>query len=269
MNTYILLWNPKRWNWDTIEQDIEQADLTGRCSQRWSCGNIKSIQPGDRIFLLRLGTEPRGLVAAGFATSKPFVEKHWETQDRDAYYITLDFEIILNADKEPILTVEMLSLRKILQEQNWSPQSSLSVKPEVVDELEAVWSDFLTSQNIRHDRFFPVDNGSQKTFTEGQPNIVLLTKYERNQDAREACLKQYGYTCSICGFNFEDFYGPVGKELIHIHHLIKVADFKNEHDIDPINDLRPVCPNCHSVIHKRKIPYSIDEVKEFIKQRLL
>jgi translation elongation factor EF-1beta len=57
--------------------------LTGRCSQRWSCGNTKSIQTGDRIFLLKVGTEPKGIIAAGFATSTPFYERHWSGEKKE------------------------------------------------------------------------------------------------------------------------------------------------------------------------------------------
>jgi 5-methylcytosine-specific restriction protein A len=84
------------------------VDLTGRCSQRWSCGNTKSIQPGDRIFLLKVGTEPKGIIAAGFATSTPFYERHWSGENKDTLYIDVDFEVLLNPDQEPILTVDIL-----------------------------------------------------------------------------------------------------------------------------------------------------------------
>lgn len=267
MTTFIFLWNPKRWAWDTLEQDIEQVDLTGKCSQRWSCGNLKSVQPGDRIFLLRLGTEPKGLVAAGFATSAPFRDRHWDNDDKEALYIDIDFEVLLNPEKEPILTIEMLRLRTLLKEQNWHPQSSRSVRPELVTELEAVWFDFLTTQNIRHNPFIPTEQESQKTYSEGTPNQVSITKYERNPFARKACIDHYGFSCFVCDFNFETTYGPVGKGFIHVHHLMQVATVGETYSIDPVKDLRPVCPNCHSVIHKRKTPYSIDEVKGFMSNK--
>jgi len=38
---------------------------------------------------------------------------------------------------------------------------------------------------------------------------------------------------------------------------------------DPIRDLRPVCPNCHVVIHRREPPYSIDEVRQLLTQQRL
>jgi len=264
-NTYLLFWNPKKWTWDTLEQDIEQVDLTGKCSQRWSCGNIKSIQAGDRIFLVKLGTEPKGLIAAGFATSTPFREKHWSVENKEALYINIDFEVLLNPEKEPILTVEMLRMRSVLQKQNWSPQSSTSLKPELVDELEAVWFEFLTTQNIRHNPFIPTYNKTQKTYSEGTVNQVSVTKYERNPFARKECLDYYGFSCSVCDFNFEKYYGSIGFKFIHVHHLTQVATIKQEYKVNPIKDLRPVCPNCHAMLHKQNPPLTIDELKQQIK----
>lgn len=264
MNTYLFLWNPKKWDWTTLEQDIEQVDLTGRCSQRWSCGNTKSIQTGDRIFLLKVGTEPKGIIAAGFATSTPFYERHWSGENKDTLYIDVDFEVLLNPDKEPILTVDILKAGN-LAKQNWRPMGSgNSIKPELVDELEAVWFDFLTTQKIRHNPFIPADNEIQKTYTEGTPNQVSVTKYERNPFARKICLEHYGFTCVVCDFNFEKTYGQIGKDFIHVHHLKQVATVGQTYEVDPVKDLRPVCPNCHSIIHRQKNPLTIEEVTQFI-----
>lgn len=266
MNTYLFLWNPKKWNWTTLEQDIKQVDLTGRCSHRWSCGNTKSILPGDRIFLLKVGTEPKGLIAAGFATSTPFQEKHWSGENKDALYIDVDFEVLLNSDKEPILTVDILNTGN-LAKQNWRPMGSgNSIKPEIMDELEAVWFDFLTTQKIRHNPFIPDNNEIQKIYTEGTPNQVFVTKYERNPFARKKCLDHYGYNCVVCDFNFEKTYGKIGKDFIHVHHLKQVATVGKTYEIDPVKDLRPICPNCHSIIHRQRTPLTIYEVKQLIKQ---
>jgi 5-methylcytosine-specific restriction enzyme A len=266
MNTYLFLWNPKKWNWTTLEQDIEQVDSTGRCSQRWSCGNTKSIQTGDRIFLLKVGTEPKGIIAAGFATSKPFYERHWSGENKETLYIDVDFEVLLNPHKEPILTVNILKTGS-LAKQNWRPMGSGNlIKSEIVDELEFVWFDFLTTQKIRHNPFIPADDETQKVYTEGTPNQTFVTKYERNPFARKKCLEHYGFSCVVCDFNFQKTYGDVGKEFIHVHHLTQVANVGKTYEVDPIKDLRPVCPNCHAIIHKRKTAFTIEEVKELIKK---
>lgn len=265
MKTYLFAWNPNRWTWDTLDRDIEQVDLNGRCSIRWSCGNTKSIKPGDRIFLIKIGTTPKGIIGAGFATTSPYSDIHWDIQRREALYIAADFETLLNPDKDPILTLDILNVGR-LSKQNWTPQASgISIRLELVDELEAIWFDFIKSSKLRNNPFVPTDDDTEKTYSEGTPNQVALTKYERNPFARKTCLEFYGYTCTVCTFNFQDKYGAVGKDFIHVHHLTQISKARKKGDINPINDLRPVCPNCHAMIHRRKEGYSIVEVKLFIK----
>jgi hypothetical protein len=101
-------------------------------------------------------------------------------------------------------------------------------------------------------------------YTEGSPFLVELTRFERNIDARKKCIDYYGLSCMVCEFNFEQKYGVAAKDFIHVHHLKKISSIKKEYIVDPIKDLLPVCPNCHSIIHKKKIPYTIKEMKEII-----
>lgn len=59
-NYYLFIWNPKRWLWKNLEENIEEINSTGRCKERWSCGNTKSIRRNDRIFLMRVLKSPKG-----------------------------------------------------------------------------------------------------------------------------------------------------------------------------------------------------------------
>ena len=268
MNTYLFVWNPKRWTWDTLENDIERVDKTGKTKERWSCGNTKSIQIGDRVFLAKLGTEPKGIIGAGFAATTPFSEKHWNGENRQALYIDIDFEALLNPDKEPVLTLDVLNTGNLSKQYSWTPHSSgIKIRPDIVDELEAVWFYFLTTQKIRYNPFVPLQDQTQKTYSEGTPNLVTFTKYERNPFARKVCLQHYGYSCAACDFNFEKVYGDIGKDFIHVHHLTPVAKVGKQYLVDPVNDLRPVCPNCHAMIHKRKEAISVEELKSLLQQR--
>lgn len=269
MNTYLFLWNPNKWHWTNLEESIKLLATTGIVKEQWTCVSHRQIQPGDRAFLARVGLEPKGIFAAGFVSSKPFLAPHWNGIDGDTHSVMIDFDVLLNPDEEPILALETLNQGN-LGTQNWTPQpSGISIKSELVDELEAVWFKFLTTQNIRSNPFKPFDVNDQTNLNEGTPNQVILTRYERNPYARKACIDHYGYTCVICGFNFERTYGEVGKDFIHVHHLTKIADVGKSYKIDPINDLRPVCPNCHAMIHRRKDAYGIDEVKEFVNSEFL
>nr|WP_232850432.1 hypothetical protein [Enterococcus innesii] len=39
-----------------------------------------------------------------------------------------------------------------------------------------------------------------------------------------------------------------------------------DYEIDPISDMKPVCPNCHSMLHRRRPAYSIKELKRDVNQ---
>jgi predicted HNH restriction endonuclease len=116
---------------------------------------------------------------------------------------------------------------------------------------------------------FPDDvEGDGKGLPEGAAFQKLVNAYERNPLARQRCIKEYGPTCCICGFSFGVTYGEVVDGLIHVHHLLKLSEVGKEYKVDPIADLRPVCPNCHAVIHHRRDrAYSIEEVRSFLISR--
>ncbi|MEY9865380.1 putative HNH restriction endonuclease [Peribacillus sp. B2I2] len=109
-----------------------------------------------------------------------------------------------------------------------------------------------------------VDNPEK--YTEGGTKQVSVNVYERNPVARRKCIEHYGCSCEVCNFNFERTYGELGKDFIHVHHLKELHTIGEEYEVDPIADLRPVCPNCHAMLHKRKPAYSIEELKSLIRK---
>jgi 5-methylcytosine-specific restriction protein A len=61
-------------------------------------------------------------------------------------------------------------------------------------------------------------------------------------------------------------YGLGQRQYRHqLHYLTSLSDIGEKYRVDPINDLRPVCPNCHAIIHAKNPPYSIDEVVAMIR----
>lgn len=102
------------------------------------------------------------------------------------------------------------------------------------------------------------------THTEGSVRQVLVNAYERSSAARAACIAHYGHACSVCGFDFGKAYGPIGKDFIHVHHLKEIASIAEEYEVDPIQDLRPVCPNCHAMLHRRKPAFTILDLQHLI-----
>lgn len=102
-------------------------------------------------------------------------------------------------------------------------------------------------------------------YKEGKVVQVFVNRYERNQRARQECINHFGDKCFTCGFDFGATYGEIAEGFIHVHHLTPLADIDEEYNVDPINDLVPVCANCHSVIHLTNPAMTIEELKQLLK----
>ena len=73
-------------------------------------------------------------------------------------------------------------------------------------------------------------------------------------------------TCCLCGFNFGEVYGEVAEGFTHVHHVRPLSEIREEYEVDPVNDLRPVCPNCHAVLHRRVPAFGIEEVRAMLRR---
>ncbi|BBJ24093.1 HNH endonuclease [Candidatus Nitrotoga sp. AM1P] len=100
--------------------------------------------------------------------------------------------------------------------------------------------------------------------SEGAVQTVQVNAFERNPEARLRCIEAHGTSCVVCQFSFGAVYGDFARAFIHVHHLNPLSMQRTEHEVDPVRDLRPVCPNCHAVIHMRNGCLSIQEVKAML-----
>ncbi|RTL88140.1 MAG: hypothetical protein EKK29_06100 [Hyphomicrobiales bacterium] len=128
-------------------------------------------------------------------------------------------------------------------------------------------SSFPQYQLFAEEKDFPEEITAPKAVPEGARKTVVVNAYERNPEARDLCIEKWGVTCSVCDFNFEDAYGEIGNGFIHVHHLIPLSTIGEEYELDPESDLRPVCPNCHAMLHRKKTVLSIEKLKDIIKGR--
>ena len=267
MKTFLFVWNPKNWDWEKLSDQIKEIESRGRSAESWTVQSHKKIKPGDRVFLVRVGLDPKGIMASGYVVSDSYFDKHWNGSDKLTPHVWIEFDAILDPEQKTLLSLETLNLA-FPRKDKWTPRSSgVEIDQAVVGNLESAWFDVLATNEM-----FDVNTISKTDepdyFKDGSPRQTIVTRYERNPHARQKCIGHYGYSCVVCGFNFESTFGELGRDFIHVHHLEQVASIGEEHDIDPLKDLRPVCPNCHAMIHKRKEPYSIEEIKEILEKNL-
>lgn len=239
--TFLLTWNPAVWN----------GEITNPSD--WSCGNNKRIKAGDRLFLIRQGSEPRGMVASGSALTDVFED------DEGTRRVRMGIDTLLEAETDEIYSRDALvELNEGLGEpMNWSAQISGTRIPDAVAaRLEAGWLEFLSG------RLPPADIIQQSfLYPEGAVRQITVNAYERSPEARRRCLEYHGRSCAVCGMSFGAVYGPLAEGFIHVHHLKPLSEVGEGYEVDPVVDLRPVCPNCHAVLHLGEPCRSIDEVQ--------
>lgn len=135
-----------------------------------------------------------------------------------------------------------------------------TMRPELATALEEL-------SLVRSDEtFLPEELNSSEVFVEGAARQITVNAYERSTEARSRCIAFHGTRCSVCEFDFGASYGEMLEGFIHVHHLRPLSEIGGEYEVDPIEDLCPVCPNCHAVIHSRKPLLTIDEVKAMLAQ---
>lgn len=102
----------------------------------------------------------------------------------------------------------------------------------------------------------------EELIAEGEAKTVVTKSYERSRKLRNAAIEHFSrngiITCDCCGFEFKSFYGEVyGTSCIEIHHLKPIFQYASMSVVQTIdealNNLLPVCPNCHRVIHRNNI----------------
>lgn len=205
------------------------------------------------------------------------------------------FWLLLDQNPPPIDDIEYRSVQSTQGSRYplvWAHSSSLSVIPSLIGNVP-FWDSFgsasekiLYSPRIASDRdsvqkrrkkkrlsefwgigvntLFPDEVEEGETLREGAKRTIIVNAYERDEKARKRCIQHYGSNCFICGFSFGQVYGKIAGGYIHVHHLRPLSEIGEEYTIDPVEDLRPVCPNCHAVLHLRKPAFSIQEVMEFL-----
>lgn len=101
---------------------------------------------------------------------------------------------------------------------------------------------------------------------EGARTRVEVNRYERDRRNRAAALAIHGYACKACDLDLGERYGPAAAGFIEVHHVTPVSEVGENYIIDPRADLLPLCPNCHSVTHRRTPPFSVTELRAILEQ---
>ena len=190
------------------------------------------------------------------------------TNDREFWKNKKDYERSLNKTFSrlrllsqadcPALSLEHLKARGL----NNAPQASRKIGDILSDYVELVF------EAADPKPPFPEAALPEHSF-EGAVKTVSVNRYERNAAARQSCIAVHGCRCAVCGMDFEEVCGELGKGFIHVHHIVPLNKIGKEYHVDPAKDLIPICPNCHAMLHRNGNgkAFSPEELKALLASR--
>ena len=143
MNTdqsaYLLTWNPKHYPMvKQVEGSDEGQSYSAGDEIRWTCVS-KQPNVGDTVYLVRVGEEPRGIVAKGIVTKKSYFDTDWLEPEKQRQYIDFCFDDIRLSCEQGL--IPMMLLERVYPDQKWSPQSSgIEIKQDYLSSLSEQWN---------------------------------------------------------------------------------------------------------------------------------
>ncbi len=148
VTTFVVLWNPKDWEFHDLQYLARRLRLAGAASDAWSSGTRWSgISAGDRIFLIKVRQHPLGIIASGTATGGIFVGPSWAEDDpRDMPYVPVEWDALLTPDT----VLPRAVLQEAIPAKEWTFQGGgAQLAAEVAEQLEVLWRDHLAGLGWR------------------------------------------------------------------------------------------------------------------------
>ncbi|MEV5116681.1 HNH endonuclease [Peribacillus frigoritolerans] len=247
--------NPEDYDLASAFSRYETIDW--RRSRKYENGDILFMYVSDNIQRVRYKVEViKGLVPPNEVNHN---KMFWRNEAKFEQSMTGNWTRFRLVDEVDTIELSLAQLRE--HGLNGNIQGPMKVTGKLRNYIMSFFE-----RDITHS-YYP-DEVSE-TLEEGKRKTIRVNVYERNPIARKHCMEHYGAQCKICSLNFEDTYGEVGKDFIHVHHIVPLHEIQQGYEVDPIQDLIPVCPNCHAMLHRKENGdyLTIEQLRERILKR--
>lgn len=238
MTAIILGWDPEDWGRWNYPAAVAQMAATGLVLERWKVGAQRNVAAGTDAWLVLQGNHAGGLIGHGVVVAEHSEPVRASSRERG---VLIAFDALVPLGEQVPFDV----LHGAAPGIPWDAIPGSGLQVEAADEaaIRSIWRE--AGPLPGPDPTQPVAG----TYPQDAVVRVLANRYERDEDARRACLARHGTSCAACGFSFELTYGETGMDFIQVHHIVPAVQLDGGYQLDPITDLVPLCPNCHAMAH--------------------
>ena len=148
-DAYLLTWNPNNWDFEGgLNAFVEKIRCDGSVVEEWAVSN-GHIQVGDVVYLMKLGVEPRGIVAKGEVIEGVHYSKHYDSEKADQGIMIKKVTVSFTSAVDLNNILNWSILKRNYPDLNWTPQSSgVLIKSEYYEALSGEWSKHAISFSI-------------------------------------------------------------------------------------------------------------------------
>lgn len=157
---YLLAWHPDRWSFpDYSGYAIAVHDGVAEPIP-WSIGNRQVLPAGSRLYLNRVGREPRGIIGSGVAVGSVHGEPHWDAsramRGETLPRVSVEFDHLLDVG-HAVPFDPRTSGAAALARFDWSSRAGgIAVPRDVAQVLEREWQRHVQRQQVSRPRSVPV-----------------------------------------------------------------------------------------------------------------
>lgn len=267
--TYVLTWNPNRRAGEVADkvpieffEELRSQILNDLIPMRqWTCHSVKKVRAGDLFIMLRTGDAPRGVVGWGWIRSNGRIDEDgWKHVDILWKWVfdpdePLDLQTLPGMESFRAPQGSGVGLDASFHDMVWKTLNQrVDYDIQRFDENTSE-SDSTPSTSVpQPTSSSPPSELAEDTASslEGRLIETWSTRRERDAKNRALCLEVHEYRCVVCEMSFLEEYGEIGRDFIHVHHEHPLAssDADNGTVYVPASDMKPVCPNCHAMLHR-------------------
>ena len=134
----LLSWKPEVsvWDYEKVYSDIQNGKKVKTVG--WRTRAIQEVKIGMEVFIMKLGEEPKGIIAHGYVVKGPY-------QENEIYYVDVEFDSIQNADNEKDI-ISLTELKSKFKTKTWDSQGDGAgsyIDETILSELREIWDELV------------------------------------------------------------------------------------------------------------------------------
>ena len=249
----LLTWKPEVsvWDYEKVYSEIQNGKKVKTTG--WRTRTLQEVKIGMEVFIMKLGEEPKGIIAHGHVVKGPYLEN-------ETYYVDIEFDSIQNANDEKEI-ISLAELKNKFKSKTWDSQGDAVgsyIDETILPELKEMWSKLINGEKNTETRdggdegenmkkefdknvIFYGPPGTGKTYTTAK-RAVEICKNESEEDLTDysEIMKKYNELKENNRIEFITFHQSYGYEefIEGIKPVVSNEDYESEDESENKQELK-------------------------------